>query len=181
MKVVWPIALVLAAACANEPPRPPATRTPIAVEYVRGDSLAIHATPSDDAPVIARYDGGESVSVLSRKGSWSEVRTADGSGWAHAAELASAAESKTVESDNLKPRFRTAPSPVTQPGARGEIHLVADVNADGEIVDVKVERNTTGSRSLEVKNVAALRRARFIPIVRHGKRTPFVYDYHVSY
>ena len=44
-----------------------------------------------------------------------------------------------------------------------------------------VERNTTGSRHLEIMNVGALRRARFVPIVRRGKRTPFVYDYHVSY
>ena len=49
------------------------------------------------------------------------------------------------------------------------------------MLDVKVERNTTGSHSLEARNIASLRRARFIPIVRHGKRTPFVYDYHVSY
>jgi TonB family protein len=172
--------LILLAACADEPPRP-AVRTPIAVEYVRGESLAIHEKPSDDAPVIARYDGGESVSILSRNGDWSEVRTADGSGWAHASELASAAESKAAESEVIKPRFRIAPAPVTQPGARGEILLVANVNSDGEVIDVKVERNTTGSRSLEAMNVAALRRARFVPIVRHGKRTPFVYDYHVGY
>ena len=70
---------------------------------------------------------------------------------------------------------------MTQPGARGEILLVANVNSDGEVIDVKVERNTTGSRSLEAMNVAALRRARFVPIVRRGKRTPFVYDYHVTY
>jgi TonB family protein len=55
------------------------------------------------------------------------------------------------------------------------------VNSDGDVIDVKVVQNTTGSRSLEAMNVAALRRARFVPIVRHGRRTPFVYDYHVSY
>lgn len=174
------VALILAAACSDEAPRAPEVRTPIAVEYVRADSLAIHAKPSDDAPVIARYDSGESVSVLSRKGEWSEVRTASGSGWAHASDLASAAESKAIE-DNVKPRFRTPPAPVTQPGARGEIDLVARVNSDGEVIDVKVERNTTGSRQLEMMNVEALRRARFVPILRHGKRTPFLYDYHVSY
>jgi uncharacterized protein YraI len=174
------VALLLAVACANETPREPTPRTPIAVEYVRGDSLAIYASPSDGAPVVARYESGEAVSVLSRKGEWSEVRTATGSGWAHAHELASAAESKS-ENDNLKPRFRVAPAPVTQPGAHGDIDLVASVNSDGEVVDVKVARNTTGSHSLEAMNVAALRRARFIPIVRHGKRTPFLYDYHVGY
>ena len=173
------VAVIVAAACAKEAP-PPAERTPIAVEYVRGDALAIHAAPSDSAPVIARYDSGEAVSVLSRKGEWSEVRTASGSGWARAADLASAAESK-AESDTVKARFRLAPAPVTQPGAHGEILLVASVNSDGEVIDVKVEQNTTGSRSLEAMNIAALRQARFFPIVRHGKRTPFLYDYHVSY
>jgi TonB family protein len=174
------VALAFAAACAKEPPPDPPARTPIAVEYVRGDSLAIHASPSDASPVVARYDSGEAISVLARKGEWSEVRTATGSGWAHAYELASAAESK-AEADNVKGRFRVAPAPVTEPGARGEIVLVASVNSDGEVIDVKVERNTTGSPSLEAMNVAALRRARFYPIVRHGKRTPFLYDYHVGY
>lgn len=177
MRVVV-VALLLAAACANEP-REPAPRVPIAVEYVRGDSLAVHATPSDAAPIVARYDSGEAVSVLSRNGAWSEVRTATGSGWAHAQELASAEESS--DSAGVKARFRIAPAPVTVPGARGEIDLVASVNSDGEVIDVKVERNTTGSSHLEAMNVAALRRARFFPIVRHGKRTPFLYDYHVGY
>jgi uncharacterized protein YgiM (DUF1202 family) len=178
------IATILAAACAQEAPTTTdsaARRMPVAIEYVRADSLAIHAAPRDDAPVVARYDNGESVSVLSRKGDWSEVRTAAGSGWAHASELASAAEAKKSESDTLNVRFRTAPSPVTEPGAHGEILLVADVNSDGEVLDVKVERNTTGSRSLEARNIASLRRAKFVPIVRHGKRMPFTYDYHVSY
>jgi len=174
-------AMLLAVACANETPRPPAPRTPIAIEYVRGDALAIHEKPSDGSPVIARYDSGESVSVLSRSGDWAEVRTATGSGWARASGLASATEAKATESDSTTARFRTAPAPVTEPGAHGEILLVASVNSDGEVLDVTVERNTTGSRSLEVKNVIALRRARFFPMVRHGKRTPFVYDYHVSY
>lgn len=175
------IALVVLAACADEAPRVEKVRAPIAVEYVRGDSLAIHEKPSNDSLVVTRYDHGESVSVLSRSGAWSEVRTASGSGWALASDLASAAESKAEESDDVTPRFRTAPAPVTVPGAHGEIDLVANVNGDGEVLDVKIDRNTTGSANLAAMNVAALKRARFVPIVRHGKRTPFVYDYHVSY
>ena len=175
------VAMLFAVACANEPPRKPAMRTPIAIEYVRGDALAIHAKPSDGAPVIARYDSGESVSVLSRSGEWAEVRTPDGSGWARASGLASAAESKATQSDSTAARFRIAPAPVTEPGAHGEILLVASVNGDGEVNDVTVERNTTGSKSLEAKNIIALRRARFFPMVRHGQRTPFLYDYHVTY
>jgi uncharacterized protein YgiM (DUF1202 family) len=181
MRWIAVVALVLAVACNDEVPRPARVRAPVAVEYVRADSLAIHEKPSADAPVVTRYDRGESVSLLSRQGEWAEVRTASGSGWARQSELASAAEAKAAEPDDVKPRFRTPPAPVTVPGARGEIDLVANVNGDGEIIDVKVERNTTGSKHLELMNVEALRRARFVPIVRHGKRTPFVYDYHVSY
>jgi uncharacterized protein YgiM (DUF1202 family) len=175
------VALVVLAACADETPRPPKVRAPIAVEYVRGDALAIHEKPSKDSPEVARYDHGESVSVLARQGEWAEVRTAAGSGWAHASELASAAEAQAADTDDVKPRFRIPPAPVTTPGARGEIDLVANVNGDGEVIDVKVERNTSGSKHLELMNVEALRRARFVPILRHGKRTPFLYDYHVSY
>ena len=81
------IALLLLAACSDEPPQASteSARMPIAIEYVRADSLPVYAAPNDDSPVLTRYDNGESVSVLSRKGSWSEVRTASGSGWAHAA------------------------------------------------------------------------------------------------
>lgn len=182
---IFAIALLLLAACESETPRTTDTaamRTPVAVEYVRADTLAVHAKPSDDAPVVAHYDNGESVSVLSRSGNWSEVRTASGSGWVHGSDLASAAEAKKQEeSDNVTARFRTPPAPVTEPGAHGEILLTASVNSDGEVIDVKVERNTTGSRSLVTRNIAALQRARFVPIVRHGRRTPFTYDYHVSY
>jgi uncharacterized protein YgiM (DUF1202 family) len=153
----------------------------VEIAYVGAPELNVHAKADDASPVVTKFLNGESVSVLSKKGDWVEVRTTGGSGWAHAADLATAAESTKAESDNVKPRFRVAPAPVTQPGARGEIDLVATVNSDGEVIDVKVERNTTGSRSLESMNVAALHRARFIPIVRHGKRTPFLYDYHVGY
>lgn len=176
--------LALAAACANDPPQATDTATarqPVAIEYVRADTLAIHAQPNDGAPVVARYDNGESVSVLSRKGDWSEVRTASGSGWAHESDLSSASEAKKVEADNLTPRFKVPPAPITRPGASGVIHLVASVNNEGEIVDVRTETNTTGSGDLVQQNITSLRRARFYPIVRHGKRIPFTYDYHVSY
>ena len=55
------VAAALLAACANETSRTTdsaAARVPVAVEYVRADSLAIHATPSDATPVVARYDNG---------------------------------------------------------------------------------------------------------------------------
>lgn len=183
MKRFLALAVLLFAACGNETPAVTATkaRTPIAIEYVRADTLQVHAKPFDDSPVTAQYANGESVSVLSRRGSWLEVRTASGSGWVHESDLSSAAEAKKSEEDNLTPRFRVAPQPVTHPGARGEIVLEANVNSDGEVTSVRTLSNTTGSAELESQNTASLRRARFIPIVRHGERTPFTYEHHVHY
>jgi len=178
------LAVVLLAACNNEMPATTdstAARMPVAIEYVRADSLQVHARPSDDAAVVSTYANGESVSVLSRRGKWSEVRTATGSGWVHQSDLSSAAEAKQTESDDLTPRFKIAPQPVTQPGATGELVLEASVNSDGEVTNVRTLSNTTGSTSLERSNAASLRSARFYPIVRHGQRTPFTYEHHVHY
>ena len=170
------LAVLLLAACGNDAPPPAPARTPVAIEYVRADALRVHARASDASPVVAQYANGESVSVLSRANGWSEVRTATGSGWVRASDLSS-----TGESDNLTPRFRVAPQPVTQPGAHGELTLEADVNSDGDVTSVRVISNTTGSATLLEKNTASLRRARFVPIVRHGQRTPFTYEHHVHY
>jgi len=178
------VAALLFVACSNETPATTdstAARMPVAIEYVRADALRVHAHASDDAPVVAQYANGESVSVLSKKNGWSEVRTANGSGWVHDGDLASAAEAKKSDEDNLTPRFKVAPQPVTVPGATGELVLEADINSDGEVTNVRVLTNTTGSSSLLSKNIASLQRARFFPIVRHGERTPFTYEHHVHY
>ncbi len=158
-----------------------ASRAAIAVEYVRESDLAIRQRPSDDAPVIATYSRGTSASVLSHRGEWDEIRVADRSGWARAKSLASAAEAQQVEADNLSPRFRIPPAPVTSPGAHGEIDLEASVNQDGEVTGVTTTLNTTGSSNLAEKNTAALRSARFEPIIQHGQRKPFTYEYRVHY
>lgn len=184
MKRILILALVLAAACDAEPPAASdtsAARTPIAVEYVRADKLQVRERPFDDSTIIATYDNGESVSVLSHRGAWDEIRTASGSGWVHANDLADALEAKKIEADNTSVRFRVPPEPVLQPGATGEIVLEASVNSDGEVLDVKTISNTTGSASLEARSAAALRRARFLPMVRHGKRIPFTYTHTVHY
>lgn len=176
--------LLLAFGCANDEPAQTDTsadRQAIAVEYVHADELQIHEKPSDASPVLATYSRGGSVSVLSRRGEWTEVRVADRSGWAHASALASAAEAKKTESDNLTPRFKVPPAPITSPGAHGEITLEANVNQDGEVIDVRTSVNTTGSMELAVKNANALRAARFEPIIQHGSRTPFTYEYRVHY
>jgi uncharacterized protein YgiM (DUF1202 family) len=176
------IAVVGLAACNDEPNvEATDTRMPIEVQYVRDSALKIHAKAADDAPVVTTYQHGESVSVLSRRGAWAEVRTATGSGWVHENELANAAEASKAEEDNTKPHFTREPQPVTQPGVHGEVVLEADVNTDGIVTNVRTIRNTTGSASLEARNIASLREAVFTPVVRHGRRQTFVYEHRVHY
>jgi uncharacterized protein YgiM (DUF1202 family) len=176
--------LVLTAAC--EESTPPVTdstpaRMAIEIRYVHGeDSVDVHARPSADSPVIVKFLPGETVSILSRRGEWVEARTATGSGWLRASALRDAAAAKQ-EDDNLTPRFRKAPAPVTQPSARGEIVLEATVNTDGDVTSVKTLSNTTGTDSLVAQNTAALRGAKFYPIVQKGKRREFIYEYRVHY
>jgi uncharacterized protein YgiM (DUF1202 family) len=157
------------------------TRAAIEVMYVRDGDLPIHARPADDSPVMATYSRGTSVSVLSHRGEWDEIRVADRSGWVHVRSLANNTEAQQAEADNLSPRFRIPPAPVTSPGARGEIDLEATVNQDGEVTGVTTTLNTTGSNELAVKNTNSLRSARFEPIIQHGQRMPFTYDYRVHY
>ncbi len=178
------IAAILLAACNDGAPSTDTvtdTRMPLAVEYVRGATLKIHTKAADHAPVITTYQHGESVSVLSTQGAWAEVRAGSGSGWVHASELANAAEATQAEADNVKPNFIHTPEPVSQPGASGELAFEADVNTDGVVTSVRTMRNTTGSQSLEQRNIASLQRAVFTPVVRHGKREPFVYEHRVHY
>jgi TonB family protein len=154
------------------------TRAPIAVEYVRAPEVIIHGRPSDAAPVVTKYQNGEAVDILSRRGDWTEIRMASGSGWVHSADVAPAA---ATPADDTKPHFRREPAPVTEPGAHGEMVLEASVNSDGQVVAVRVVRNTTGSRSLEAKNINSLQQALFEPMVRHGQRMPFTYEQRVQY
>lgn len=179
------LALILALGCEKMesvvPADTAADRQAIEVAYVRESDLRIHTRPSDDSPVLATYSRGASVSVLAHHGEWDEVRVADRSGWARAKSLAGASEAKLVEADNLLPRFRIPPAPVTSPGAHGEITFEATVNQDGEVVDVRELLNTTGSVELALKNGRALRVARFEPIIQHGSRKAFTYEYRVHY
>jgi len=185
MKCVALAALLLAAGCGQTETAPADTasdaRPAIAVKYVRPGDLPIHSRPSDDSPVVATYGSGQSVSVLAHRGAWDEVRVADRSGWAHATLLGDAAEAKQAESDNLSPRFRIPPAPVTSPGAHGEIILEASVNQDGEVIDVRTVMNTAGNAELVLQNSRALHAARFEPIVQHEQRKAFTYEYRVHY
>src|SRR5947199_8875984 len=84
-------------------------RRPIDTSYVGVPRLTLYAQPSDAAPVVTTYGYTESVSILSRQGAWSEVRTFDGgSAWVHSAELINAKEVE-VALNNPAPRFAVAP------------------------------------------------------------------------
>jgi uncharacterized protein YgiM (DUF1202 family) len=174
--------LIALAACRNEPAVTVTTdtRAPIEVAYVGAPELQVHTKTDDASPVITTYLNGESVSLLARKGGWVEVKTAGASGWAHAADLTNADAAKQEEK-NPTPRFRTPPSPVVQPGAHGAIFIEANVNDQGEVTSTTVIVNETGSAPLAAQNEAALRAARFYPVVQKGKRVPFIYDYRVTY
>jgi hypothetical protein len=156
------------------------TREPVTVKYVGAPELSVRQQPNDTAAVIATYQNGEAVSVLADKGEWLEVRTGDQAGWARASELVDAAAAEEAE-DDPQPKFRVMPLPVSAPSAHGEIYLEADVNSDGEVVNVRTITNTTGSMALETQNTAALKAARFYPIVQNGERVKFKYYHRVTY
>jgi len=175
-------AFLFLAACSKETaPSQEDTRLPIATEYVRGASLPVHAKPDDASRVMTTYQASEAVSILSRKGEWVEVSTAFGSGWAHAADLASANEMPKPAADNEAPRFIIPPEPVSSPGASGDLTLEADVSSNGDILGVRVTQNTTGSEGLAQRNLAALQKAKFAPIIKHAQRMPFTYEHRVHY
>jgi hypothetical protein len=172
--------LVLLVACSKPDVETTDTREPIAIRYVGVGDLPVHSQPADITPVITHYKHGESISILSHKGDWAEVRTAMGNGWVHQKDLVSAEEAASSK-DNPNPRFEHAPSPVTAPSAHGTIYIQADVNTDGDITNTTLIDNTTGSPDLAEKNMAALKRAKFYPILIHGERKPFQYFYRVDY
>jgi hypothetical protein len=178
--------LLLAAACKQETvvtdTTPMDTREPVSVRYVGAPELPVREKPEDAAPVIATYQNGEAMSVLTDKGEWVEVRTGDRAGWARAADLVNAEGKERAEADpQSQVKFKIMPLPVAAPGAHGEIYLEASVNSEGEVISVRTLANTTGSMALEAQNTAALMRGRFYPIVQNGERKPFKYDHHVTY
>ena len=174
------LVLVMLAGCSQSPDEPTDTREPIAIQYVGVDVLPVHSQPADVTPVITRYQHGESVPVLSRKGQWAEVRTASGSGWVHRSDLVEAADAASTK-ENPNPKFEHPPAPVSAPGVHGTIYIEADVNTDGEITNTTLIENSTGSAGLAEQNALALKRAKFYPIIIRGERKPFKYDYRVDY
>jgi uncharacterized protein YgiM (DUF1202 family) len=156
------------------------TREPIRIEYVGAPELPVRERPDDSAPVIITYQSGESVSILAEQGEWVEIRTGDQAGWVRKADLATAEEQAAAEEDP-QVRFRIMPLPVSAPGATGEVYIEADVNTEGEVVATRIITNTTGSAALAAQNEAALRSARFHPIIQKNERKPFKYYHRVSY
>jgi TonB family protein len=166
--------------------QPPAT-TPIAgvryateIAYVGVPSMRIYAQANTGAEPITQYGYQETVSILSRNGEWAEVRTVDGSGWALAKELISAAEADKLSKETA-PRFMTPPTAIPHAGTRGEIVLEAKVNTDGDVIDVKAVSNSTGNGALSTANAEALKQAHFYPMVQKGQRVTFFYQHHIYY
>jgi uncharacterized protein YgiM (DUF1202 family) len=156
------------------------TREPVAVLYVGSPTLDVRAQPNDTAEILATYQNGEAVSVLAEKGEWAEVRTGVRAGWAKRADLVSAEEQTRAEK-NPEPKFRVMPLPVSAPGARGEIYIRADVNTEGEVTKTLIITNSTGSATLATQNEAALRAAKFHPMIVKNERKPFEYYHKVTY
>jgi TonB family protein len=178
-RLLFALVLLLAACKKEAIPVAPARET-IEVAYVGAPELEVHAKADDASPVVTKFLSGESVSILSRQKEWVELRTTDGSGWAHAADLTNAAGAKAEEA-NPTPRFRKVPSPVTQPGVHGTVYIEAAVNTEGEVTRVQIITNTTGSVALAEQNAAALKQAKFYPIVQKGEKKDFLYYYRVDY
>lgn len=179
--------VVLAAACAqkgvkiaSEPaPVKPFDRPAIDFQYVAVPKLAVFEQPSEGAPVIAKIGLYETVPILARRGDWREVRLFDATGWVRAAELMDGNQAKVLSND-MTPRFFVAPKGVPF-RASGEIVFQAKVNTDGDVVDVTVTKNTTGSQPLAEANAQTLREAKFYPMVDKGTWKAFVYEYRVAY
>jgi hypothetical protein len=176
------LAILLLAACSrHQTAAPPTdTREPIDFAYVTGPELRVHARADDASPVVVTYQNSESVSIMSKKGEWVEVRVGDRTGWARDGDLGTGAQAKEQQ-DNPQARFRAFPSPVSSPGAHGQIYFEADVNTDGDVVSVQILENTTGSVPLAAQNAASLQAAKFYPIVKNGERKPFKYYHRVEY
>lgn len=188
MRPLFIAAFILAAAlgCTQKPapvasdtsPVDPSERLAIAVEYVAVPKAIVYARPAVDAREIGAYGLTEAVSILEKKGEWCYIRTFSGAGWVKQADLVPGDVADKM--DTTTPRFYVAPRTIPF-NADGELWLQAKVNTDGQVVDVKTVKNTTGSRVLEEANVAALKEAQFYPVVDKGTRKTFSYEHRVYY
>lgn len=179
------LALIFLFSCTQEPApvakvTDPASRPAISIQYVAVPQMNVLASPDPNAVVSTVYRYGETVSVLSFRGDWAEVRTVDGTGWVTKADLMTADELKQLVESQV-PRFLTPPAAVPSARAHGEILLQAKVNTDGEVTAVTTIKNTTRNNQLGLDNANALLAARFYPMVQKGQRYTFTYEHRVTY
>src|ERR1051326_8379210 len=135
MKRTFALLVITAAflACTKSAPvvivQPPAKKA-VDIAYVAVPFLKVYDAPRAGATQITQYGINETVSILTKRGEWSEVRTVDGSGWVLTSELMDAAKAKAI-ADDPTPRFLVAAPAVPDARARGEIDLVAKGHTDG--------------------------------------------------
>lgn len=165
---------------AQEQPDTTDTREAIETQYVGAPELKVHRTPDAASPVVTTFLNGESISVMSRKGDWTEVRTTEGTGWALTSDITNAAAA-AKEEEAPTPKFRKPPYQISQPGAKGTIYIEANVSTTGDVTSAKVLTNTTGSATLAARNLEALQQSKFYPIVQKGERKSFIYYYRIDY
>ncbi len=156
------------------------SRPPVAIMYVAIPSMTVRAFPAADSNVITKYGFGETVSVLSHKGEWAELRMFDNrSGWVAVSDLMSAEQAKERVSE--VPHFYREPAKIEGGRSHGQIEMQARVGADGVVTTVELTKNTTGSKALADQNVEALKQAQFYPITQKGQRLTFTYTHSVWY
>ena len=176
------ITLIALAGCVQRPASEPTEAPPrlaIAIMYVGAPVLTVYSQPAENAPVVTTYGIGETVSVLQNKNGWSEIRLNESTGWVKSADLITREQQAALEKDPT-PRFFVAPAAVPGKG-HGQIIMEAKVNTDGEVIEVKVLSNTIRDPKLVEANIAALKAAKFYPMLQKGLRSPFTYEHRVGY
>ena len=153
-------------------------RPAIAIEYVAVPTMTVFASPDVNAQPVGSYGFSETISILVKKGDWCEIRTYDGTGWVKAADLMTADQEKAA-SANPAPRFYVPPVAVPY-GGHGEVVLQAKVNTAGEVYEV-TQMSASVTAQVADANAAALRQAKFYPLVDHGQRKTFIYEHRVVY
>ena len=178
--------LIAAAGCTQKPapvasdtaPVDPTEQMAIAVEYVAVPKANVYARPALDAPMIGTYGMTEAISVLEKKGEWAMIRTFSGTGWVKQADLV--AGEVLEKMDTVTPRFYVPPVEVPSRSS-GELWFQAKVNTDGDVVEVKTIKNTTGSQAVADANAKALEVAKFYPMIDKGQHKTFIYEHRGYY
>ncbi|MGZ7078751.1 MAG: SH3 domain-containing protein, partial [Thermoanaerobaculia bacterium] len=110
-KITILLTISLLFSCTNKPTPvtqavSPADRPAIAILYVGLPQVYVHAEPSPNSVVSTAYQYAETVSVLSFRDDWAEVRTVSGSGWVERGQLLTA-EAMQALVNSTEPRFLT--------------------------------------------------------------------------